>query len=344
MSFSVQEIATKIGGSVIGDGSKIITRIANLSTAKQDEISFLSDKKMHKYLAEANAGAVIVKESDIIESSDITFIVVKDPYVGFALTAQLLDTTPRSATGIHPSAVISPTAIIEEDVSIGPHAVIEDGARICKNAQIGPNCFVGKDTVIGENTKLWANVSIYHNCVVGRDCLFQSGAVIGSDGFGYANQQGRWIKIPQLGRVVIGNSVEIGASTTIDRGAVDDTIIEDNVIIDNQVQIAHNDKIGFGSAIAGAAVLAGSVELGKYCIIGGTSVFNGHIKVCDGAQVLGQVKSDITEPGKYNSYLPVLKASEWMRTVNRLYQIEKIYKRLKHVEDLLSVNDKVNKE
>ena len=169
--------------------------------------------------------------------------------------------------------------------------------------------------VIGRDTKLWANVSIYHNCVVGERCLFQSGAVIGSDGFGYANDAGRWIKIPQVGRVVIGNDVEIGASTTIDRGAIDDTVIEDNVIIDNQVQIAHNDKIGFGTAIAGATVVAGSVTIGKYCIIGGTSVFNGHISICDGVHILGQVGSNIKKPGKYQSFLPVQEASTWFRRI-----------------------------
>lgn len=336
------EIAEKLGGTVIGNPNVEITKIANLSTATANDISFLSDKKMHQYLSSTKAGAVIVKQSDVLADASTSFLVLADPYVGFAKVAQLFDTTPKSAEGIHKTAVVDPTAVIETGVAIGAHAVIEAGARICENAQIGAGCFVGKNAIIGKRTKLWANVTIYHECVIGDDCLFQSGSVIGSDGFGYANERGTWVKIPQLGRVIIGNHVEIGASTAIDRGAIDDTVISDNVIIDNQVQVAHNDKIGTGTAIAGGTVFAGSVDIGRYCIIGGTSVFNGHIKVCDGVQVLGQVDSSITEPGKYFSYLPVMKAGSWLRTVARLYQIEKINSRLSKVEAL--VTSEKNKE
>ncbi len=333
MSMLIKDIAEKLGGKIIGNDETVVNKIANLHTANPDEISFLSDKKMLKYLASTKAGAVLVKENDVLPDVKINYIVVSDPYVAFAKVAQMFDTTPRSAAiGIHPSAVVDPSSEIAPDAAIGANAVIEAGAKIGSGAQIGPNCFVGKNTVIGKNTKLWANVSIYHDCVVGDNCLFQSGCVIGSDGFGYANERGEWVKIPQLGRVVIGNRVEIGASTTVDRGAVDDTVIADNVIIDNQVQIAHNDKIGYGTAIAGATVLAGSVELGKYCIVGGTSVFNGHLKVCDGVQVLGQVGSDIDKPGKYHSFLPVMEASKWWRTLVRLYQIGDIYNRLVALE------------
>ena len=341
----ISEMAEALGGRIIGDGNHEVYKIANLATAQSNEVSFLSDEKMRKYLAQTKAGAVIVKESMVDTSSSQNYIVVADPYVAFAKIAQIFDTTPRSATGIHPSAVIDPTAVIEQNVSVGANAVIEADAHICEGAQIGPNCFVGKGTVIGKNTKLWANVSIYHNCVIGERCLFQSGAVIGSDGFGYANERGRWIKIPQVGRVVIGNDVEIGASTTIDRGAIDDTVIEDNVIIDNQVQVAHNDKIGYGTAIAGATVIAGSVNIGRYCIIGGTSVFNGHISVCDGAHILGQVGSNIKKPGKYESYLPVTDAATWARTQVRMHQIEKIYKRLVAAEKKLAeISDNQGKE
>jgi UDP-3-O-[3-hydroxymyristoyl] glucosamine N-acyltransferase len=342
MLMLLKEIAERLGGTVIGNSDIEITRVANLSTANEHDISFLSDKKMHQYLSTTQAGAVIVKATDVIDGVKTSFLVLADPYVGFAKVAQIFDTTPRSSDGIHKTAVIDPLAIIEDGVSIGANAVIESGARICANAQIGAGCFIGKNAVIGQRTKLWANVTIYHECIIGDDCLFQSGAVIGSDGFGYANEKGIWVKIPQLGRVVIGNHVEIGASTTIDRGAIDDTVISDNVIIDNQVQVAHNDKIGTGTAIAGGTVFAGSVDIGRYCIIGGTSVFNGHIKVCDGVQVLGQVDSSITEPGKYFSYLPVMKAGSWLRTVARLYQIEKINNRLSKVEAL--VTSEKNKE
>ncbi len=341
----ISEIAQTVGGKVEGDGDKEVFKVANLASAGPDEISFLSDEKMHKYLKDTKAGAVIVREDAADPALGLNYITVGDPYLAFAKAARIFDTTPRSADGIHPSAVIDPAATVEPGASVGANAVIEAGARVCSGAQIGPNCFVGRNAVIGRDTKLWANVSIYHDCVVGERCLFQSGAVIGSDGFGYANERGRWIKIPQVGRVVIGNDVEIGASTTIDRGAIDDTVIEDNVIIDNQVQVAHNDRIGYGTAIAGATVIAGSVTIGKYCIIGGTSVFNGHITICDGVHILGQVGSNIKKPGKYQSFLPVQEASTWFRTQARMYQIEKIYRRLLDTENRLAqIEGKQSKE
>ncbi len=339
----LKDIAQQISGTVIGNEDLDVCKIANLSTASASDISFLSDKKMHQYLATTNAGAVIVRQEDVIPDAKTSFLVVADPYVGFAKVAQLLDTTPRCATGIHASAVIDPTAVLGANVSVGPNAVIAAHAYIDDEAQIGAGAYVGENTKIGKRTKLWANVTIYHDCVVGDDCLFQSGCVIGGDGFGYANERGTWVKIPQVGRVVIGNHVEIGALTAIDRGAIDDTIIADNVIIDNLVQIAHNDKIGYGTAIAGGTVIAGSVELGKFNIVGGTSVFNGHIRLCDGVQVLGQVGRDIKKPGKYSSFLPVLEHEDWLKLITKLYRIGKMNDRLTKVETLLSEFEK-NKE
>ncbi len=343
MKVTLKELAQKLEARIIGDENKEVVRIANLGTAKADEISFLSDKKMHKYLAGTGAGAVILREEDLPPEQKTSYLVVSDPYVAFALTAQIFDTTPPCAVGIHPSAVIAPSAKLGANVSVGANAVIEEDAEIGEGAQIGAGCFIGKKAKIGRFTKLWSNVSIYHDCVVGDYCLFQAGAVIGSDGFGYANAKGTWIKIPQVGRVVIGNHVEIGANTTVDRGALDDTEIADNVIIDNQVIIAHNDKIGYGSAIAGGAVFAGSVDLGRFCSVGGTSVFNGHLKVCDGVQVLGQVGSDIKESGKYFSYWPVQDARSWLHFLGRVNKIEELTQRLKNVESVLAETNK-NKE
>ncbi len=334
------ELAQKIGGKVVGNEQVEVTAVANLASAKSTDISFLSDKKMAQYLATTKAAAVIVKEQDVIEGSNTTFVIVADPYVAFARVAKIFDTTPPCAEGIAQSAVIHPTAILGANVSVGPNAVIEAGAQIGDGAQIGALSYVGKNAIIGQRTKLWSNVSIYHDCVVGNDCLFQSGAVIGSDGFGYANDKGKWVKIPQLGRVVIGNNVEIGAHTAIDRGAIDDTVIEDNVIIDNLVQVAHNDHIGYGTAIAGGTIIAGSVTLGKYCIVGGTSTFNGHIKICDGVQILGQVGRDITKPGKYTSYLPVVEHSEWTKILLRLLRINKMNDRLSKIEAKMAEDNK----
>ena len=225
--------------------------------------------------------------------------------------------------------------MIGKNVAIGAHANVQAGAVIGDNVQLGAGVVVGPKAKIGNNTKLYPNVSLYHDCVIGDNCLVQSGTVIGSDGFGYANERGEWIKIPQTGRVVIGNRVEIGACTCIDRGAIDDTIIEDNVIIDNLCQIAHNVKIGYGTAVAGQTTFAGSVTIGKYCIIGGTSVFNGHITICDGVTVSGMcmVMRSIDKPGIYSSGIPAQTNKEWRVTAARTLHINEMYHRLAALEE-----------
>ncbi len=278
----------------------------------------------------------------LITEADLPFcptnaLVLKDPYVGFARVAQLLDTTPQPATDIHPSAVIAADVQLGERVAIGANAVIESGVVLGDDVRIGPGCFVGKNTRLGARSRLWANVTLYHDVTMGTDCLVQSGTVIGADGFGYANERGEWIKIPQLGGVTIGNRVEIGACTTIDRGALEDTRIADNVIIDNQCQIAHNVEIGYGTAVAGSTVMAGSLKVGKYCIIGGASVFNGHMEICDQATVTGMamVMRPITEPGVYSSGIPLQTNKEWRKTAARVMRIEEMHKRLSKLEKKL---------
>ncbi|MCE7617484.1 UDP-3-O-(3-hydroxymyristoyl)glucosamine N-acyltransferase, partial [Vibrio fluvialis] len=242
-----------------------------------------------------------------------------------------------AAGGIAPSAVVADDAKLGNNVSIGANAVIESGVELGDNVIIGAGCFIGKNAKLGDHTKLWANVTIYHNVVVGERCLIQSGTVIGSDGFGYANERGEWIKIPQLGSVRIGNRVEIGACTTIDRGALDDTVIEDNVILDNQMQIAHNVHIGYGTAMAGGTIVAGSTKIGKYCIIGGASVVNGHIEIADGVTItgMGMVMRSIDEKGMYSSGIPLQTNKEWRKTAARVHRIDEMNKRLKAVEKLL---------
>ena len=196
---------------------------------------------------------------------------------------------------------------------------------------------MGKFTKIGEGTQLWANVSVYHEVEIGQNCLIQSGAVIGSDGFGYANDRGRWVKIPQVGQVIIGNNVEIGACTCIDRGALDATVIEDNVIIDNLCQIAHNVHIGTGTAVAGGVIMAGSLKVGRYCLIGGASVINGHMEICDKVTVtgMGMVMRPITEPGIYSSGIPLQTNKEWRKTAALTLGIDGMNKRLKALEKKL---------
>ena len=333
MSVTLGQLATLLGAELHGDASIEVSRVANLETAGSGEISFLSDSKYQSFLAQTAASAVLVKAADL-SVCQTNALVVKDPYVGFARVAQLLDSTPQPALDIHPTAVIAADVQLGQNVAIGPHAVIESGVVLGDGVAIGPGCFVGKNSRLGKGSRLWANVTIYHNVEIGDACLIQSGTVIGADGFGYANERGEWIKIPQVGKVILGNRVEIGASTTIDRGAIDDTIIADNVIIDNQCQIAHNVEIGYGTAIAGGTVIAGSTKIGKYCIIGGAAVINGHIQVCDQATITGMsmVMRSISEPGIYSSGVPAQSNREWRKMAARVLHIDEMHKRLNQLE------------
>lgn len=337
MKVTLQALADALGAELKGDPGLDITRINTLDKAGPGEVAFFSDSKYRHLLAETKAAAVILTAEDSA-ACPVACLVMADPYLGFALAAQRLDTTPAPAVDIHPSAVIAEDAVLGKGVAIGANAVIESGVVLDDGVIVGPGCFVGKHTRLGARTRLWANVTLYHNVVLGSDCLVQSGAVIGADGFGYANNKGEWVKIPQLGGVVIGNRVEIGACTTIDRGALGDTRIADNVIIDNQCQIAHNVEIGYGTAMAGGTVMAGSLKVGKYCIIGGASVFNGHMEICDGVTITGMamVMRPITEPGIYSSGIPLQPNKEWRKTAARVMRIDDMHKRLGRLEKQLN--------
>ncbi|AKO45466.1 UDP-3-O-(3-hydroxymyristoyl)glucosamine N-acyltransferase [[Haemophilus] ducreyi] len=337
--FRLSELAEQIGATLKGNADLAITSIAALNNAEPTQITFISNAKYRSQLSQSKAGAIIVTAEDV-EFCQATqnLLIVKDPYLAYALLAQYMDDLPKSANGISESAVISATAKLGKNVSIGANAVIESGVELADDVTIGAGCFIGKNTKIGARSHLWANVSVYHNVEIGNYCLIQSSAVIGSDGFGYANDKGRWIKIPQTGGVIIGNRVEIGACTCIDRGALDPTIIEDNVIIDNLCQIAHNVHIGFGTAIAGGVILAGSLKIGRFCQIGGASVINGHMEICDGAIITGMsmIMKPITEKGVYSSGIPAQTNKEWRKTAALTMNIADMNKRLKAIEKQLT--------
>ncbi|MFU2090054.1 UDP-3-O-(3-hydroxymyristoyl)glucosamine N-acyltransferase [Avibacterium avium] len=338
-SYSLKELAQQIGATIRGNANVLIDSIAPLDKAQSNQLTFISNIKFRDLLAQSQAGILVVSENDVeFCSPESNLLIVKDPYVAYAVLAQYMDSTPKAAAGIAPSAVISATAKLGENVSIGVNAVIEDEVELGDNVIIGAGCFIGKGAKIGANTQLWANVNIYHQVQIGEHCLIQSGAVIGSDGFGYANDKGRWIKIPQTGTVIIGNHVEIGACTCIDRGALDATVIEDNVIIDNLCQIAHNVHIGTGTAVAGGVIMAGSLKVGRYCLIGGASVINGHMEIADKVTVtgMGMVMRPITEPGVYSSGIPLQPNKEWRKTAALTLDIDKMNKRLKAVEKKLN--------
>lgn len=334
---TLAELAQKFDGSVIGDPDCIISSLATLTAAKSGQIAFLANAKYRPHLETTQASAVIVSEANA-KYCNTNALVLSNPYLGFALVAQLLDTTPKSAVDIAPSAVISGDATIGVNVAIGANSVIETGVILADNVTIGANCFIGKNAKIDSGTQLWSNVSIYHQVEIGRDCLIQANTVIGSDGFGYANDKGQWIKIPQLGAVIIGNNVEIGACTTIDRGALENTIIEDNCIIDNQIQIAHNVVMGSGTAMAACSVIAGSTVIGKNCTLAGLVGINGHMNIADGSIFTGMsmVTKSTKEAGVYSSGIPALPNKEWRKNAARYKHLDSMHRKIVELEKAMS--------
>jgi len=340
VSIRLADLAQQLDAELHGDGDIVITGVASMQTAQAGQVTFIVNPRYREQLTTCQASAVVMTEADLPHAKSAA-LVVKNPYLTYARMAQILDTTPQPAANIAPSAVIDASATLGKNVAIGANAVIESGVELGDNVIIGAGCFVGKKTKIGSGSRLWANVSIYHEIEIGSDCLIQSGTVIGADGFGYANDRGNWIKIPQLGRVIIGNKVEIGACTTIDRGALDDTIIGNGVIIDNQCQIAHNVIIGDNTAVAGGVIMAGSLKIGRYCMIGGASVINGHMEICDKVNItgMGMVMRPITEPGVYSSGIPLQPNKVWRKTAALVMNIDDMSKRLKAIERKVNQQD-----
>lgn len=333
MSLTLAQIAEAIDGHLIGDADYLIDSVGTLAQATPQQISFLANTKYKKFLNETHAGAVIVATGLGSELST-NVIEAADPYVAYAKAASLLYPDLLSESGIHPTAWIDPTAVVADNVSIGPHVtidksvVIESGVSINAGSVIEPNVF------IGENCRIKANVTLCHNVQIGQRVIIHPGAVIGADGFGIANDNGKWIKVPQIGCVVIGNDVEIGANTTIDRGAIEDTIIADGVKLDNQIQIAHNVIIGEHTVIAGCVGIAGSTRIGKYCAIGGGTGISGHLDIADGVQLTGMtmVTKSITESGVFSSGIPVEPTKQWHKNVVRYRQMDKLFERVKLLE------------
>lgn len=331
--YNLQQLAELLQAQLHGDGATEISAVATLESAGPKQITFLSNSKYRKFLQQTKASVVLIKAEDL-EFCPVAALVVSDPYVAFAKVAQLLDSTPNAAYGVHPTALIDATATVASSAQIGPNVVISRGAVIGENVQIGAGTFIGEYAVVSDDCKIWANVTIYHRVQIGANTIVHSGAVIGADGFGFANQRGQWLKIPQVGTVIIGEQCEIGASTTIDRGALEDTIIGRNVIIDNQVQIAHNVQIGDHTAIAGCTVIAGSTKIGKYCVIGGACAINGHMEICDGVHITGMsmITKAITEKGIYSSGMPASSNLEWRKNSARYRQLDQMYQRLRDLE------------
>ncbi len=349
MTYQLLEIAKKLGATLVvpdkHDISMIeqcpIDSLATLANAQSGQIAFLANSKYQHHLSMTKATAVIVSP-DSADACPVTALVMDNPYMGYAILANLLDSTPKVSMGIHKSAVIAENVVLGRNVNIGANTVIESGVELADNVSIGAGCFIGQGVKIAESTSLWANITIYHQVEIGHHCLIQANTVIGSDGFGYAPVKGehKWHKIPQLGSVIIGNHVEIGASTTIDRGALDNTEIRDGAILDNQIQIAHNVIIGENTAMAACSVIAGSTVVGKNCTIAGLVGINGHISIADNCTFTGMamVTKNITQAGVYSSGMPVAPNKEWNKSNARVKRLDSLTKRVKELEKLLANN------
>ncbi len=336
MAVTLAELAQRFQGKVRGNPDIAIERVANLESAGPRDIAYVSDRKYLTLLAKTNAGAVILTEADAPHFAG-TVLIVDNPHLCFARVAALLYPLPTFKPGAHATAVVSLTARVAKTAWIGPHAVVESNAVIEDGAYIGPGCFIGANASIAARTRLTAHVAIGDRCVLGEDCLLHPGVVIGSDGFGYAQDSERWQKVPQLGRVIIGNEVEIGANTTIDRGALNDTVIGNGVKLDNQIQIAHNVRIGDHTAIAACVGIAGSTVIGKRCTLGGQAGIVGHLEIADDVHITAGslVTSSISRSGIYSSSLKAEPVEKWRRNAARLHHLDELARRLGKLEEKL---------
>lgn len=330
MAYTLADLAKHVGGNLSGGHDCVVTGVATLQSAKQGDISFLANPHYKKFLASTEATAVILSEQDSDQCSAHT-IVCADPYLAFARITALLHPEQTPAAERHVTAVIADDAYVDPTAYIGAHCVIESDAVVGARASIGPGSTIGKSARVGDGSRIMANVTIYHDCQVGDRCLIHSGAIIGADGFGIAPSKEGWVKVPQLGRVVIGNDVEVGANTTIDRGALGDTVLGDGVKLDNQIQIAHNVKIGNHTAIAACTAIAGSTSIGNNCVIAGAVGIVGHLEIVDGVTVtaMSLVTKSLSEAGVYSSGWGAQPQSHWQRQVAGLRRLPNLIRRLR---------------
>lgn len=342
--YTLAELAEKFGGAIQGNPEHVITGLASLQSADENELSFLANAQYKKFLAETKAGAVLLKK-DQADFFDGNAILLDDPYLTYAKISYLFDTKPVSQSGIHPTAVVSETAVIDPSAAIGAYAVIESNVVIGAGVTIGAHCFIGARCVIGEGGWLAPRVTLYHDVRIGQRVVIQSGAVLGGEGFGFAIDKGNWFRIAQIGGVVLGDDVEIGANTTVDRGALADTIIGNDVKLDNQIMIGHNVQVGDHTAMAACVGISGSTKIGKRCIIGGSVGMAGHLDICDNVILTGMtmVTRSISEPGTYSSGTSMQTSTEWRKSVARFRHLDEMARKIQQLEKKLINTELDNK-
>jgi UDP-3-O-[3-hydroxymyristoyl] glucosamine N-acyltransferase len=341
---TLAELQARLGGTLRGDASVLIRGVASLEQAGADRIGFLVNAKYLPQARASRAGALIVSES-LQDALPQPCLLVPNPHAAFARAAALLHPEPELPPGIDPGAIVADDAEIHPDARIGPGVVIGARARIGAGSVLHAACVIGPGAQIGEDCLLHPRVTVQHGCVVGNRVILHPGCVIGGDGFGLAwerdSEGGHWSKVPQVGRTILEDDVEIGANTTIDRGALDDTVIEQGAKLDNLIQIAHNCRVGRHTAIAACAGIAGSTRIGAFCQIGGAAMIIGHLDICDRVTVSAGtfVAKDIREPGTYTSVQPLMRHEDWLKNAAHLRHLDKLAARVKALEKLLKKDE-----
>mgnify|MGYP003630651652 CR=1 FL=1 len=344
MSTRLGDLVERLGGRLIGDAEMEVDGIAPLNDAGASHVTFLANSKFRKQAAQTNAAALILSAADDAIVGVVyagARIVVDNPYAYFAYAAQFFAALNQQAipVGIHASATVDPSAEIAANASIGPYVTIEAGVKIADGCVIGAGSFIGRGAELGTQTFFHPRVTFLSACRIGARGIIHSGAVIGADGFGFANDAGNWIKIPQTGTVIIGDDVEIGANTSIDRGALSDTVIEDGVKLDNQIQIGHNCHIGAHTAMAGCVGVAGSAMIGKHCTFGGAAMVLGHLTIADHVHISSgsMVSRSIREPGQYTGFYPLAKNAEWEKSAVLVRNLSTMREKIRTLEKAMQL-------
>ena len=336
MAWMLGLLAEHLGAKLKGDATYQVDSVATLVKAQPNQLSFLSNAKYQNYLASSVAGVVILTAKDA-DAWQGNALIVRNPYLAYAKAADLLHPSPKIMQGMHPTACVDETAFLADGVAVAAGVVIGAGVQIGAGSVVGANSVIERGVVLGQGCWIGPNVTILHDCVLGNNVMVESGSVIGSEGFGWAKDGEQWVKVPQLGRVIIGDHVSIGANTCVDRGAIEDTVIESGVKLDNLIQISHNVTLGANTAMAGSSGVAGSTKVGQRCTIAGMAGVAGHLTIADDVHITAMtlVSHSLLEAGVYSGNLPVELNAQWRKNVARFRQLDAMAKRLKHIEKRL---------
>jgi len=344
-ALTLDELQARLGGTLRGDGGISLRGGASLESAGGDQLAFLVSAKHLAQARTSRAGALIIPDS-LTENLPQPCLAVSNPHAAFARALGMLHVEPGLPPGRHASAVIAGDARVHPEARIGPHVVIGAAASIGARSVLHAGCSVGAGARIGDDCLLHPRVTVQHGCVVGHRAVLHAGCVIGSDGFGLAWQAddsgGRWLKVPQIGRVLLGDDVEVGANTCIDRGALDDTVIEDGVKLDNLIHIAHNCRVGRHTAMAACVGIAGSTRIGAYCQISGAAMISGHLAIADRVTVSAGtlVAKNIPTVGAYTGVMPSMPHADWLRNAAHLRHLDGLANRLRALENRINALDK----